>query len=95
MFNVNRFSLNNKDSAISTFQELLLKFLAIILKFSQLTLACPDSTECFKIYDFKSLLFCLYRGVIKNNSFLLYLLLFVVDGVVVVAVVIFVVVVVV
>ena len=55
MFDVGRFSLIKKDSAISRFQELLLKFLDIILKSSQLTFACPDSTECFKICDFKSL----------------------------------------
>ena len=56
MFNVGRFSLINNDSAILRFQELLLKFLAIILKSSELTFACPDSNECLKIRDFKSLL---------------------------------------
>ena len=55
MFNVGRFSLINNDSAILRFQELLLKFLAIILKSSQLTFTYPDSTECLKICDFKSL----------------------------------------
>ena len=34
IFNVGRFSLINNDSAILRFQELLLKFLAIILKSS-------------------------------------------------------------
>ena len=34
MFNVSRFSLINNDLAILRFQELLLKFLAIILKSS-------------------------------------------------------------